>query len=210
MLLTAEPGSDQQLACAQLLSWAATSPNQLDLIAGLLDGGAVPAGLTIGSELRWALMQRLAVSGLAGDAEIEAELRQDQTDAGSRGAAACRAAIGDAGHKEAAWQLLAKSADISADLLRSVATAFHQPVQAQLLAPYAQRYFEVLPEIWSASGGHLRVARCAALFPVTAASQELVDRIDAFLAAGEREPGLVRVLIERRDQVLRALRSRAL
>ena len=82
--------------------------------------------------------------------------------------------------------------------------------QAELLAPYAQRYFEVLPEIWSASGGHLRVARCAALFPVTAASQELVDRIDAFLAAGEREPGLVRVLIERRDQVLRALRSRAL
>ena len=210
MLLAAEPGSDQQLACAQLLSWAATSPDQLDLIAGLLDGSAVPAGLTIGSELRWALLQRLAVSRRAGDAEIDAELRRDQTDAGSRSAAACRAAIGDAEHKNAAWQLLAKSADISADLLRSVATAFHQPEQAELLAPYAQRYFEVLPEIWSASGGHLRVARCAALFPVTAASQELVDRIDGFLAAGEREPGLVRVLIERRDQVLRALRSRAL
>ena len=33
---------------------------------------------------------------------------------------------------------------------------------------------------------------------------------DAFLASGDREPGLVRVLIERRDQVLRALRSRNL
>jgi aminopeptidase N len=210
MLLTAEPGSDHQLAWAQLLSWAATSPDQLDVIARLLDGSAVPAGLTIGSELRWALLQRLAVTGRAGDAEIDAELRRDQTDAGSRSAAACRAAIGDAEHKEAAWQVLATSADLSADLLRSVATAFHQPEQADLLAPYARRYFEVLPEIWSGSGGHLRVARGAALFPVTAASKELIVQIDGFLAAGEREPGLVRVLIERRDQVLRALRSRAL
>ncbi len=210
MLQAAEPGSDHQLAWAQLLSWAATSPEQLDVVAGLVDGSAQPTGLTIGSELRWALLRRLAVSGRAGDAEIDAELRRDQTDAGSRSAAACRAAIGDAEHKEAAWQVLTKSADISADLLRSVATAFYAPEQADLLAPYARRYFEVLPEIWSVSGGHLRVARGAALFPVTAASQELIDRIDAFLASGEREPGLVRVLIERRDQVVRALRSRAL
>ena len=210
LLLTAEPGSDHQLAWAELLSWAATSPDQLDLAAGLLDGSAVPAGLTIAQELRWAVLQRLAVTGRAGDAEIDAELERDRTDAGSRSAAACRAAIGDAEHKAAAWQVLANSADISADLLRSVAIAFHQPEQAELLAPYARRYFEVLPAIWSASGGHLRVARGAALFPVTAASQELIDQIDAFLAVGGREPGLVRVLIERRDQVRRALRSRAL
>jgi aminopeptidase N len=91
-----------------------------------------------------------------------------------------------------------------------VAFGFHQPEQAALLAPYARRYFEALPDIWSASGGHLRVARGAALFPVTAASRELLEQIDEFLAAGGREPGLVRVLIERRDLVVRALRSRAL
>jgi aminopeptidase N len=210
LLLAAEPGSDHQLAWAELLSSSATSAEQLDLIAGLLDGSALAAGLTVGAELRWAVLQRLASTGRIGDAEIEAELERDNTDAGYRSAAACRAAIGDAQHKDAAWQLLAESADVSADLVRSVAFAFHQPEQASLLAPYARRYFEVLPEIWSASGGHLRVARGAALFPVTAASRELIDQIDEFLAAGEREPGLVRVLIERRDQVLRALRSRAL
>jgi aminopeptidase N len=48
------------------------------------------------------------------------------------------------------------------------------------------------------------------LFPFPAASPELVGRIDAFLAAEERDPGLVRVLIEHRDRVERALRSRAL
>jgi aminopeptidase N len=210
LLLAAEPGSNHQLAWAELLSWSATSGEQLDLIGGLLDGTGGPAGLTVGTELRWALLQRLAVTGRVGDTGIDAQLEQDNTDAGYRSATACRAAIGDAGHKAAAWELLAESADISADLLRSVASAFHQPEQAPLLAPYARRYFDVLPDIWSASGGHLRVARGAALFPITAASQELIDEIDEFLAAAGREPGLVRVLIERRDQVLRALRSRAL
>ncbi len=209
LLMAAEPGSDHQLAWAQMLSWTATSDAQLDLIAGLLDGSKRQPGLVVGSELRWALLQRLAISGRAGDAEIDAELKRDRTDAGHRNAAGCRAAIGDAEHKDAAWQLLAASADIATDLLRSVAFAFHQPEQARLLAPYAARYFEVLPAIWSASGGHLRVARGAALFPATAASEELVEQIDAFLAAEERDPGLVRVLIERRDQVVRALRSRA-
>jgi aminopeptidase N len=210
LLLAAEPGSDHQLAWAQLLSWSAASADQLDLVAGLLDGSRGPAGLSVGSELRWALLQRLAVTGRAGDAQIEAELERDKTDAGYRSAAACRAAIGDAEHKAAAWRLLAESTDISTDLLRSVALAFHQPQQAALLAPYAERYFEVLPEIWSASAGHLRMARAAALFPVTAASPELVTRIDRFLTAKAPEPGLVRVLVERRDQVVRALRSRAL
>jgi aminopeptidase N len=164
----------------------------------------------VGAELRWALLQRLVACGRAGDAEIDAELRRDNTDAGHRNGAACRAAIGDPGHKEAAWELLAASPDISVDLLRSVSFAFHQPEQADLLRPYVARYFEVLPDIWSASGGHLRVARGAALFPVTAASADLLGQIDAFLARGECEPGLARVLIERRDQVERALRSRAL
>jgi aminopeptidase N len=160
--------------------------------------------------LRWALLQRLAATGRAGDAEIDAELAGDNTDAGRRNAAACRAAVGDAAHKEAAWRMLTDSAGVSADVLRSVAGAFHQPAQAALLAPYAERYFEVLPLLWSASSGHLRVALGAALFPVTAASQDLIDRVDAFLAAGPRDPGLTRVLAEQRDQVARAIRSRAL
>jgi aminopeptidase N len=210
LLAAAEPGSDHQLAWAQLLSWTATSPAQLDLISGLLDGSATPAGLSVGSDLRWSLLERLAATGRAGAAEIDAELARDSTDAGARNATACRAAIPDEQEKAAAWQLLAESADIPVDLLRSVASAFHQPEQASLLAPYAQRYFDTLPEIWSASGGHLRVARGAALFPVTAASPRLIEQIDAFLAAEPREPGLVRVLVERRDQVRRALRCRAL
>ena len=70
----AEPGSDHQLAWAQLLGAAATAPEQLDLVAGLLDGSVELPGLTVDTELRWALLRRLAATGRAGDAEIDAEL----------------------------------------------------------------------------------------------------------------------------------------
>jgi aminopeptidase N len=210
LLRSAEPGSDHQLAWAQLLGWTAVTPDQLDLLAGLLDGSAGVPGLAIDTELRWTLLARLAATGRAGEAEIDAERARDQTDAGQRHAAACRAAIPDAEHKAAAWALLAESDDLGVQGVIAVAQAFTQPEHAALLTPYAERYFEIMPTIWATRGEHLRVLLGQMLFPYPAASPELVERIGAFLAAEERDPGLTRVVIECRDIVERALRSRAL
>jgi aminopeptidase N len=210
LLRSAEPGSDHQLAWAQLLGWTAVTPEQLGLLAGLLDGSAEIPGLAIDTELRWTLLQRLAATGRAGDAEIDAELERDATDTGQRHAAGARAAMPEAGHKAAAWALLAESEDLGVESVLKVAQGFIQPEHAQLLAPYAERYLEILPEIWSSRGEQFRFMLARLLFPFPAASPELVERIDAFLAAQERDPGLVRVLIEHRDTVERALRSRAL
>ena len=167
-------------------------------------------GLAIDTELRWTLLARLAATGRAGDAEIDAELARDETDAGQRHAAACRAAIPDAEHKAAAWVLLAESEDLGVEGVRAIAQAFTQPEHAALLTPYAERYFEILPTIWATRGEHFRVLLGQMLFPYPAASPELVGRIGAFLDAEERDPGLARVVIECRDIVERALRSRAL
>jgi aminopeptidase N len=210
LLEAADPGSDQQLAWAQLLSWTAIAPDQLDLLSGLLDGSAEIPGLAIDTELRWALLRRLATTGRLGDAEIDAELRRDATDAGRRHATACRAAIPDAVHKAAAWHLLAETEDLGVLGVAEASRGFIQPEHASLLAPYTERYFEVLPTIWSSRGEHIRVLLAQVLFPYPAASPTLVAQIDAFLAAEDRDPGLVRVLVERRDIVRRALRSRAL
>jgi aminopeptidase N len=211
LLRSAEPGSDHQLAWAQLLGWTAVTPEQLDLLTGLLDGSAEIPGLAVDAELRWTLLERLAVTGRAGDAEIDAELERDATETGRRHAAASRAAVPDEGHKAAAWALLTESEDLGVDGANEVARGFTQPEHAVLLAPYADRYLEIMPTVWSSRGAHFsRIALGRLLFPFPAASPELVERIDAFLAAEERDPGLVRVLIEHRDTVERALRSRAL
>jgi aminopeptidase N len=210
LLRAAEPGSDHQLAWMQLLAWTATTPPQLDLLAGLLDGTAEISGLTVDAELRWSLLRRLATTGRAGDVQIDAELARDATDAGRRHAAACRAAIPDADHKEAAWRMLAESEELGHEGVIAVAASFGRPEHAALLEPYADAYFQVLPDLWVSRGDHMKRVLADGLFPYAAASPGLLARIDAFLAAGERDPALVRILIEHRDTVERALRSREL
>ncbi len=210
LLHCAEPRSDHQLAWAQLLGWTAITSDQLDLLAGLLDGSAEVRGLAVDTELRWALLGRLAATGRAAEAEIDAELARDATDTGKRHAAACRAALPDAEHKAAAWALLAESEELGAEGVMTVARGFTQPEHAELLGPYAQRYFEILPTLWSSRGERFRMVLGQLLFPYPAASPELVEQIGAFLAAEPRDPGLARVVIECRDIVERALRSRAL
>lgn len=91
-----------------------------------------------------------------------------------------------------------------------MAGGFGQPEHAELLAPYADKYFEVLPVIWETRGDHIKRVLGDGLFPYSAASPELLARIDAFLADEDRDPSLIRMLIERRDVVERTLRSRAL
>jgi aminopeptidase N len=210
LLYAAEPGSDHQLAWAELLAWTAITPEQLDLVAGLLDGTVQLAGLSVDTELRWALLRRLAATGRAGDAQIDAELARDNTDAGRRHAAASRAAIPDAEHKEAAWRLLTESEELGHEGVSAVAANFGRAEHADLLAPYADLYFQVLPTLWESRGDHMKRVLGDALFPSFAASPQLLRQIDDFLAEAERDPALVRLLTERRDVVERALRSREL
>jgi aminopeptidase N len=210
LLLAAEAGTDLQLSWAQLLSWSATSAVQLDLLGSLLDGSTEVHGLAVDTDLRWAMLRRLAATGQAGDEQIDAELRRDPTDDGMRNALACRAAIGDAEHKAAAWELLAGPDELGYETAIAVGRAFNQSEQADVLEPYAERYFEALPRLWETRSQQSRLALAQLLFPYTAASTGLIERVEEFLAGAERDPGLIRVLIERRDVVQRALRSRAL
>jgi aminopeptidase N len=210
LLRAAEPGSDHQLAWAQFLAATAVTPEQLDLVAGLLDGSTEVAGLAVDTELRWSLLRRLAATGRAADAEIDAELALDSTDAGRRNAAAARAAIPDAEHKAAAWHQVAESTELGLEESAAVVRAFNMPEHAELLAPYAAKYFEQLPAIWAARADLLRLFLGGGLFPYTAASPELLSAVDAFLAEPGRDPSMGRVVIEGRDIVEKALRSRAL
>src|SRR5215469_544216 len=210
LLHSAEAGSDRQLAFAQLFTSTAVTSAQLDLLAGIYAGNVVVPGLAVDTELRWSMLQRLVTCGRANDAEIDAELARDNTDEGRRHAASCRASVPDAEHKEVAWRLLAESDELGTDGVLEVGRGFARADHAHLLVPYTARYFEQLPEIWQNKGEQFRFLLANVLFPYTAASPELVDRIDEFLAAEDRNPGMARVLIQGRDIVEKALRARSL
>jgi aminopeptidase N len=210
MLRSAEPGSDHQLAWAQLLGWSATADDQLDLVAGLLDGSQQFAGLSVDTELRWALLARLVAMGRAGQAQIDAELERDNTNTGRKHAAACRAAIPDADHKAQAWQLLTAPGELGIEETVEVGMAFNQVEHAALLAPYADAFFDQFPAVWAAREGLIRVVFGTVLFPFSAASPELLERADAFLAEHGQDAALCRAVIEGRDVAAKALRARAL
>jgi len=210
LLRSAEPGSDHQLAWAQLLGWSATSDEQLDLLAGLLDGSQKVAGLNVDTELRWTLLARLVAMGRAGQAQVEAELERDNTNTGRKHAAACRAAIPDAAHKAEAWRLLTAPNELGIEETVEVGMAFNQVEHAALLAPYTEAFFGQFPAVWAARDGLVRVVFGMVLFPFSAASPALLERADAFLAEHGEDPALCRAVVEGRDVAAKALRARKL
>jgi aminopeptidase N len=214
LLREAVPGSDHQLAWAQLLGRTAVTKEQLDLLAGLLDGGVRIPGLVVDTDLRWSLLQRLASTGYVDDTRITAELERDPSDAGHRSAVACRAAFPDAAHKEAAWELLTGSSRDSAALnmqgVIEIAYAFRQPEQGELLEPYTERYFEVLPMLWAGHDGFLKHALAHRLFPTGDTSPRLFLLAEEAIAKHAHDAALARILIEGRDTARRAVKSRAL
>lgn len=74
----------------------------------------------------------------------------------------------------------------------------------------SKKYFRALPKIWDIRDGLLRLLLGQALFPYTAASPELLERVDEFLGQPHLNPALARVVAEGRDVAEKALRSREL
>jgi aminopeptidase N len=168
---------------------------------------AIP-GLELDPEPRWAALRRLAAAGKA-DGRIDAELAGDPSDAGRRNAAACRAAIPNARHKEAAWRVLT-SETAGPETVTPVAAGFTQTEHADLLAPYAVRYLAEMPDLWRTRAVHLRVRLATLLFPYPAVTPEFLTQLDGFLAASGTDPGLARIVRDHRDTAGRALRARTL
>ncbi len=203
LLGRAAPGSDAQLAYAQAFAGVATSASDLALLAGLLDGSELIDGLAVDTELRWQLLRRLVSRGVAGEAEIEAELARDATDAGARHAATCRAAIPEPAAKEAAWQQIVGGTLPNA-MFRAVLDGFADPDQLDLLAPYIQRYFAKVGDIWREWGNDMAQWFVANAYPL-ADTPAVIETTDDLIASTSPPP-LRRLLIEGRDSAARALR----
>jgi len=208
LLQTAPAGSDAQLAYVRAFAGVATSADDLALLARLLDGSVLLDGLSVDTDLRWALLGRLVSRGAAGTAEIDAELARDATDAGERHTATCRAAIPTAEAKREAWQTLI-SGELTIAMFRAALGGFVDPDQPQLIEPYRGDYFAVVGGVWREWSSAMAQDFVAGGYLVCPLSQETVAATDDYITREDPPAALRRLLIEGRDDVLRALRCQA-
>ena len=205
----AEAGSDQQLTFARTYAGAARSDEALADLEGLLDGSLVIDGLAIDTDLRWTLVTGLAARGRADDARIDEELARDNTISGKENAAAARAAMPTAEAKERAWKQAMLDPTTPNETARSVVLSFMRHDQDDVLAPYVDRYLDAVTSTWETLGAHKGSVALEYIFPKPLASAELLEKVDAWLATAEANPGAMRYVREGRAEVARALAAQA-
>jgi aminopeptidase N len=208
LLEAAAPGSDHQLAYVRVFAGLATSASDLDLLSGLLSGDVVIDGLSVDTDLRWILLRRLVSRGVLGEPAIEAELASDPTDAGERHAATCRAAIPTIAAKEETWDQLT-SGKLTIAMFRAVLAGFADPDADELLEPYVPAYFQVIGDVWRDWSSAMAQDFVSGAYTICPVSTGTVDATDGYIVANDPPAALRRLLIEGRDEVLRALRCQA-
>jgi aminopeptidase N len=202
------PGSDFQLAWARSFIASARSDDDLALVRGLLDGTESVDGLTIDTDFRWSIVTSLAVSGVADEELITAELERDPTDQGERYAASARAARPQAEAKAEAWERITEDPEITLAMLRAIMGGFKAPDQEELLEPYADRYFGELLTFWEKREFDLAVSFAGGMYP-NLFTEAVVRSTDELLGRDALPFPIRRTLLESKDDTLRIMRGRA-
>jgi aminopeptidase N len=209
-LQAAAPGSDHQLAWAHALLGSARTDEHIAFIQGLLDGSTQVAGLAVDDELRWSIVLTLSALGVVGLDEIEAELERDPSAAGQRHAATARALQPTAEAKAEDWRLAVDDSSLPNAMQEAVIAGFAHPTQGDLVAPYVQRYFADIREVWERRTNELAKNVVVGLFPTWTSTigPDTVAAADAFLAEEDVPAPLRRLVSEGRADILRAMRAR--
>ncbi|EFQ83662.1 membrane alanyl aminopeptidase [Aeromicrobium marinum DSM 15272] len=200
----AEPGSDHQLALVRGCASAAQGPEFLRAVLG----GALD-GLAVDTDLRWTLLFALARLGELTDAELEAELERDPSNSGRERAAGVRAVRPTADAKAEAWHRAAVDAGTPNETRRNIAGAFQVSGQAELLRPYVDQYLSMADTVIDDMGVWIGQVALVHLFPSANPDEEVLAKVDAWLASTKANSAAVRYVSEGRDDLARALRARS-
>ena len=119
-----------------------------------------------------------------------------------------RALLPDAANKAAVWERLINDDGMANALQDAAIAGFAHPAQAELLAPYVEKYFQDVAGVWERRSIEVAQKVAVGLFPRWAVDQRTVDLA---LAWDEQEhpPALRRLVSEGRAGIERALRARA-
>jgi aminopeptidase N len=207
LLASAEQGSARQLVGVRGMISSAVDSADLDRLASWLGGDGVPEGVDLDAELRWALLRRLVIAGRAGADDIDAECGRDTSAHGAVHAEQCRAALPDPAAKSVAWQRLIGEEQLSNRVLTAIADGFWQAGQAELTAPYVQRYFTDVPVLARRQTDWIGLLVGRKAYPRFAVEESTAAAADELLA-GDLPAGLRRALVDQTFELRVALAAR--
>ncbi|MDO5736972.1 MAG: aminopeptidase N [Propionibacteriaceae bacterium] len=215
LLQRSAPGSDKQVMIAKSLVASARSDQAVELIRGWLNDEEVPAGLSVDTGMRWAIVSSLARVGAIDASVIDEEFARDNTSAGAERAAGAKAGLPDAAQKAEAWRLATEDPEVPNETHRSIAMGFWHFGQEELTSGYADAYLEMARDISAREGmwaerGYAAIGTVLRwLFPDPLISDELVERFDGWLTENSPTQQVLRSITERLDEARRALRCQA-
>ena len=117
------------------------------------------------SDLRWTLLGRRARGPRRCGERGRPELSRDDTISGQENAAAARAMMPTAEAKRRAWEDAVVRDDVPNETQRSIAAAFLQHGQEDLLAEYRDKYLEMASTAWERLGVQRATVVLSHLFP---------------------------------------------
>ncbi len=200
-----------RIVWARSLVAAAQEPDTITAVLQLADEGTGIEGFELDQDMRWLLVIKAMSHGLDGaDARLAAELERDPSDRGQRNAETARVAAPDAAIKEAAWSAIRDDDDASLFDLRSKMHGFFAWHQRELTAPYADRFFDEVADIFRLKTKDFATTYFASLYPHHLPTDNTVERTESLIEAlHDDDLMLKRSLREALDELRRARACRA-
>ena len=201
---------DLQIIWARALFGLAISTPDIEHCGRLADGTLLVPGFTVDQDMRWSIAERYVAYGMPGaQARVDAERERDPSDRGQRELLLAEVSVPDADVKAAAWEKFLGDGYGSLHLTGAAMGGFHWSVQRELLVPYTDRFFEVIPGVFERSENEAASVFFGGLFP-SRVEPAVLERSQALVAElGDRLPLLQRKLREANDDLERALKCRA-
>ena len=210
----ATAGSDKQLQLVRALSAHAVTDEQLDAIAGLLEGTTALDGLDVDQDLRWDLLTGLVAAGRFGEEQIRTEENRDRTTTGRERAAEARAAIPTPEAKQSTWRALVDDASMPNEtqvrVLRGLANVERHP---ELLKPFVAEYVDAIDSVWSSRTFHMAENLLTGLWSCVTVGLDGVDpaaALEGWLGSHAEAPAALRRIVrENLDDTRRTARAQA-
>ena len=196
------------------LSAHAVTDEQLDAIAGLLEGTTALDGLDVDQDLRWDLLTGLVAAGRFGEEQIRTEENRDRTTTGRERAAEARAAIPTPEAKQSTWRALVDDASMPNEtqvrVLRGLANVERHP---ELLKPFVAEYVDAIDSVWSSRTFHMAENLLTGLWSCVTVGLDGVDpaaALEGWLGSHAEAPAALRRIVrENLDDTRRTARAQA-